>query len=404
MCKNISKKTKIILIAIASFIVVAAAVALMVLYIPGSLPIDIDKVEYVGTETQVKVEAGKPVALYKMDGEEISSAPFKILTFTDTHLDTYTKKGKYTLKYFVENIKMEKPDLVIIDGDLVTSASNRKRAKQFCELMEKMGIYWITTLGNHEGDNARSISRKEFVDIYSSYEHCLIENDTKKTESGDVVWGYGNTQINILTTGGAVAQSLFFLDSGNEISVEDANKYGVEEGSYDFIKNSQITWYCEQVDKLETGAKAMVFFHIPLPEFATAVSELQIDENDNFVVNVPSQNGTYAEFGFALEKVSCSKYNSGFFDAIKDDGHTQAIICGHDHVNYFSINYQGIDFIYSRMSGYSSYNAYKKGMKDELGEGATIFNIKNDGTYEIVDILNSERFPDDQEELKELYK
>ncbi|MBP3544023.1 MAG: metallophosphoesterase, partial [Lachnospiraceae bacterium] len=64
-----------------------------------------------------------------------SDKPFKILGFTDTHLDDYADRFEVTLKLMVETIQTEKPDMVVFVGDNVTGGDNRDRAEHFRQTM-----------------------------------------------------------------------------------------------------------------------------------------------------------------------------------------------------------------------------------------------------------------------------
>ncbi|HOB63632.1 MAG TPA: metallophosphoesterase [Clostridia bacterium] len=397
-------RKKLIMIIVAAVLVLAIVGVMLYLFVPVKIAVDIDSVRYVGTDVVVRDAAdGQHKEIFKSDGNGgISDKPFKILAFTDTHFDTYKKKGSFTVKYMLENIYMEKPDLVVFVGDVVTSATNRARAKQLAEVMEKLGVYWAAVLGNHEGDNIRSISRKEFVELYASYPHCLISAEEKFTSGGEKVWGNGNTQIDILAADGSIAQTLFFIDSGNEISDEDAKAFGVEKGSYDYVKPSQIKWYSERVATLPEGTRSTMFLHIPFPEYADALNDVPRKVDGTFDYGAVSENGTKALFGGALEGVASPKYNSGLFDAILEGGSTKTVVCGHDHINDFRIVYKGVTLCYNRASGYSSYNAYSKNKARELGQGATVYTVNADGSIEFTDILNRERF--DVSEAYKLYK
>lgn len=371
------------------------------LFVNVGIDVDISAIEKVGTDIKlIYASNGDPLAIYKSNGKEgISSEPFKILAFTDTHFDTNRKKGSYTIKYMVANIQRERPDLVVFVGDVITSSSNKKRVEQVCEAMEKLGVYWIPVLGNHEGDNARSISREKFVEIYSSYPHCLIDGDKKHTADGQEVWGNGNTQINILNQGGAVSQSLFFLDSGNKVSKEDAKTLDIRRRSDDFVKESQIKWYEERVDALSPGTKSMLFFHIPLLEYKDAVEEAVKTEDGGFDYEATSAEGTRVIFGVSQEKVGSSDYNSGLFDSIVKKASTKVVICGHDHVNNYQILYKNVLLCYNRSSGYSSYSAVKNGLSSVTEQGASIYYVNQDGTLSFGDIINRNYF-DDSEVLK----
>ncbi len=339
----------------------------------------------------VKGQNGAPTTMQKSDRTD-----FKILTFTDTHLDFYTEKGYYTYKYMIATIQAQQPDLVVINGDVVTSALNRCRAVQLCEVMEKLGVYWILTLGNHEGDNAFSMSRKAFVELYASYEHCLIQSGDKKTEAGETVWGYGNTQLNLLDADGNVKQALFFLDTGADISDADAEKYGVKQGSTDYIKSSQISWYSQQASKLG-AVNSILFIHQPIPQYTLAFSQEKAEDG-----SFSPANGEDTEilFGTQQEKVSCPKFDSGMFAAIEAGGSTKYVVCGHDHVNDFHAQYRDVTLCYNRCSGFSSYNAVTKGLSDTLQQGATVYTVDfSSGGVAIEDIRYSDLY-----DLTEVYK
>jgi len=397
----LKENKKLIIIIISVVLVLALGSTALGLFVNVGIDVDISSIEKVGTDTVVVPAAnGEPLSLYKPDGNGgISSEPFKILAFTDTHFDTYRKKGKYTMEYMVANIQREKPDLVVFVGDIVTSSSNRKRAEQIAEVMEKLEVYWVTVLGNHEGDNFRSISREKFIEIYSSYPHCLIDSGKKITSDNEEVWGNGKTQINVLTEGGVVSQSLFFIDSGNRVSKEDAQTLNIDTESYDFVKESQIKWYEERVEALPVGTKSMIFVHIPLPEYQEAEDDAVKNPDGTFDYEATSAKGTKVLFGKSRESVSSSDYNSGFFDSIVSKGSTQAVICGHDHVNNYRILYKNVLLCYNRSSGYSSYSVVTKGMSDKLEQGASIYYVNQDGTLSFGDIINRDYF-DDTEVMK----
>lgn len=268
--------------------------------------------------------------------------------------------------------------------------------------MEEMGVYWTLVLGNHAGDNAASISRQRMIDILASYPHCLVEKDIKTTNSGEMVWGVGNHVINLLDAKGEIRQSLYFIDSGDEMTKEDIERYKEEieatnKKKYDYIKDSQIQWYQETVSHINEIAKktvkSVVFSHIPLVEFNTAYEKAMAGDAEAELL-----------YGTKLETVCASGHNNGFFDVIHDFGSTQAFISGHDHVNDFAVKYQGIILAYNQNSGYSSYNLVTKKKSDTLIQGYTVYTIDKDGGLTIKPYHNDGLYPDLQEDILELYQ
>lgn len=55
--------------------------------------------------------------------------PFKMLGFTDLHLDDFEACFALTLKLMEETIRTEQPDLVVFAGDNVTGGDNRARRR-----------------------------------------------------------------------------------------------------------------------------------------------------------------------------------------------------------------------------------------------------------------------------------
>ncbi|MBR4205642.1 MAG: metallophosphoesterase [Clostridia bacterium] len=341
---------------------------------------------------------------------------FKVIGFTDTHLDHNKEKGNVTMEYIIRNIVNEKPDLVVFVGDNVTSSFNGRRAKQLCEVMEELGVYWTAVLGNHEGDNAWSISREKMVKLFASYSHCLIEADAKHTSDGDEVWGEGNHVINLIDSQGKIARSLFFFDGGNEMSEADLEAYAaeIEAGTGrkdDYVKPSQIKWYRETVADLERigggDVKSTVFVHIPLPEYKTAYEELtgetEVSPTSVPVYDTPNENGDYLIMGQRREGICCSGHNGGLFDALLDVGSTDLVVCGHDHVNDFVLSYRGIVLSYNEPSGYSSYNLYTKKLSDDLLQGYTCYTFRADGSFGLEQRHNADLYPAAQEGIRALY-
>ncbi len=336
--------------------------------IPQPLFYDVKGIESVGSSVEVTADEADAVTIKKADGE------FKVIMFTDIHLDGKNKTSEITVDNIVKNVQKEKPDLVIFGGDTITSVFNRKRAKQFCEIFERLGVYWAGVLGNHEGSGPFAISRKKNVEIFSSYKHCLMR------EGLEDVWGDGNYCINILNADGSLKKTFYFMDSGSEASEEDMKKYpAASDGRYiyDGVKDTQVAWYTSKV-KENTGkygktSKSVLVMHIPIYQMREAA------EKTRFL------------YGNKLESVCSSCFDSGLFDAIKLLGNTEWLFFGHDHVNTFALELDGIILSYIEPSGYGSYTTSSKFGYEEKDwlQGYTKLMIEEDGTFSHEQIRNS---------------
>ncbi len=360
------KVLKIAALVLAVVIVAGGAVA-YAFFLPHPLNYDINSVPEIGSSLEVISSDTDEVTVKAPDGE------FKVLAFTDMHLDGKNKTSAVTVKYFVENIVNEKPDLVILNGDNVTSAFNKKRCRQLCEIFEKLGVYWAGGLGNHEGDNGLSVSRGEMIDIFSSYEHCLIK------QGAEDIWGVGNYALTVLNADDSVKQVYYFMDTGDEMSEEDKATYGIdpEKSPYDGVKPSQVEWYAAKNAALKEkygDFRSTLFTHIPLLQMKNA------DEGSKML------------YGEKLENICASGFDAGLFDAMKTGGTTLAAFFGHDHLNTFAIEADGILLGYLQPSGYGSYTAASRFGYEEKDwlQGYTAFEIAEDGTFTSYRVRNSE--------------
>ncbi len=334
-------------------------------------------IEPVGTTVEIKEETDDSVTLRKT-----GDGPFKILMFTDIHLATLDKKQplkdrKVTIEKMIQNIRREKPDLVLLGGDNVTSSFNLGRTHQLARIFEKLGVYWGGILGNHEGDNLFSIRRSTMVKVFSAYDHCLMRQGLKDVD-GDC-----NYVIRILNDDGSLKQAVFCFDSFDGMPAKDAKAHGLDPADkpYDVIKQSQIDWYKSQVDavKKEFGkCPSFALLHVPLTQFKDALAQVN-DGKMQFL------------WGESHEGVSAAGYDSGLFDAIKASQCTTHIFAGHDHINTFGVKYDGVILSYIEPSGYGAYDMYSKfgSPEEEWLEGYTRLTLADDGTFTHEQFRNS---------------
>ena len=241
---------------------------------------------------------------------------YKILQLTDIHLGD---KDDLNLHFnFMDlTIKDADPDLIVVTGDLFTFAS-RSTAKALFNFLDSYHKKWTVVFGNHDEQCYFSIDW--MTSTLNNYgPNCLF-----KDIQDDDIQGNSNFAIN-LKKDGNVFEQLIFMDSNRYY-------YG-EYNGYDYFKQNQIDWYSYLVDYTSENnagspVKSLMFYHIPLPEIDEAFA------HGNRIV------------GNKGEDTCPPQYNSGFFDVIKEKGSTTGMYFGHDHLNDFIVNYQGIDFAY----------------------------------------------------------
>lgn len=361
------KKAVVIICAVLAFLIVAGGVV-YALFLPHNLSYDIGSVGNIGSSIEVVEKTEDCVVIRNTENRAL-----KIITFTDTHLDGKNETSEVTVSHLVENITREKPDLVIFGGDNVTSALNSGRAKQLGRIFENLGVYWAGVLGNHEGDNAFSVSRPKMIGIFSSFPHCLM------LEGPADIWGDGNYYIKVLNADGSLNEVLFFMDTGDEADAETKAFYGIEPDAdiNDGVKDSQVQWFRETKKKIaaeNADFKSMLFVHIPLPQYKTEA------EKGEFIS------------GGKLENVCATGFESGLFDALKETALTQAVFCGHDHLNDFMLELDGVTLGYMQPSGYGSYTAASRLHYEEKDwlQGYMLLTLEKDGSFECEHHRNSE--------------
>lgn len=257
-----------------------------------------------------------------------SKGEFKIVQFTDTH---FFKDGRRSQEV-LENIKVimeaEKPDLVILTGDIVTGKPTIQSWENLTDLLISYEVPYAVTFGNHE-DEAEA-SRWELLKYLSERPYCLISD-----EGGDEVSGYGNYLLPVYNAQDKAEKLVYCMDSRSYSLAKDK---GVE--GYGWFDRSQISWFAETNQTWlaeHPGAQSLLFFHIPLPEYARAFD--------------------HGEFrnGVRMEEECSPKINTGMFSELVLQGNVLGTFVGHDHNNNYVGQLYHIALCYGYFSGGNSY-------------------------------------------------
>ena len=57
----------------------------------------------------------------------------------------------FTFEIIEKLVSSEKPDLIVITGDIVVSGSSKKDVDKLFKFMEQLQIPWAPVFGNHDG-------------------------------------------------------------------------------------------------------------------------------------------------------------------------------------------------------------------------------------------------------------
>lgn len=389
--KNKSKKGKkalIVLAVIFAVIVVFTGITTAVGLI--GLNANVNKAHQfpsVGTELKAEEKGNGVWNIY-------SDRELKIMQLSDTHFGggwLSIKKDSMALNAVAAMISAEKPDLVVVTGDMAYPVpfqsgtfNNKSGAKLIAELMETLGVYWTVSYGNHDTEAYSFFDRKDITEFYSQYPHCLVR------EGAEGVDGYGNQVFNIINSDGLISRSIFTIDSHSYV---DGDIFGIM-WKYDNIHENQIEWYKSVIEKNNEYNKfrmlassdsnfsknniqllnvpSTVFLHVPLTEYKTAWNEYV----ENGYKDTADVKFNYGKAGESGKVVYPGLYDDNFFETMLELGSTDTVFCGHDHLNNFSVNYKGIDLTYSYSVDYLAYVGISK-----LGSqrGCTMLTVAKNG-------------------------
>ncbi|KAI3411512.1 uncharacterized protein J3R85_017881 [Psidium guajava] len=247
-----------------------------------------------------------------------------------------------TTAFLRRMILAEKPDLIVFTGDNIyasdaTNATSSLDAA-FAPAISS-GIPWAAVLGNHDQESA--LSREGVMTHIVTLNNTLSQVNPTGVDALD---GFGNYNLEVHGVEGSGFENksvlnLYFLDSGDYSKVHGISGYG-------WIKLSQQVWfqrtsmklqkeYMSEPEAQEAPAPGLVYFHIPLPEYAS----------------VDPSNYT----GEKQDPISSPRVNSGFFTTMVEAGDVKAVFTGHDHLNDFCGKYTGIQLCYGGGFGYHAY-------------------------------------------------
>lgn len=370
--KNIFKKILICLAIAAVAITVITAITNFAMYKSHLKRIS----EYSAVENPDAI-----VPVQDENGEYIfvTDRDLKILHLTDVHFGggwMSFKKDRMAINTVAAMITAEKPDLVVVTGDISYPVpfqsgtfNNKTSATMFITLMEQLEVPWTVTFGNHDAEAYSYFSREKVSGFYSdeSLEYCLFSSGPEDVD------GYGNHVIHVKNSEGLITQELVFMDSH---SYTDGDIFGIF-WKYDNIKQSQVDWYKEKIEEAQKNnpdVKSLLFFHIPLVEYRDAYDELL----DNGLEDTENVKLVWGEVNEKEPYIFSGKGEDNLFETVLDLRSTQAMFCGHDHVNNIVMNYKGVDLTY----GYSvDYLAYVGISKQGSQRGCTVITVKPDGSY-----------------------
>lgn len=304
------------------------------------------------------------VTFYHKDYKEADDTAFKILQITDVHILNDEKKDAKAFKTITAMVEATNPDMIMLTGDLTSEKENFTAFKTGCEFLESFNIPWAFVFGNHEGldikyeenevlDPEKIADRQTLSDYLESLPNCIYEAGDENAD------GMGNYYYNVTDESGKVLTSLIMMDS---------HSYDEENNGYDHFHDNQIEWYENTIKSIAKDVNgdeskvvpSLAFFHVPMQEYMTAYDEAKGTDKRLWGFHFPKEDGTPA-------------VDDRMFEKMAELGSTKACFAGHDHMNNFEVEYQGIRLNYGLSC---DHNIYLVPLR-----GGVLINVKDDGSF-----------------------
>lgn len=256
----------------------------------------------------------------------------KILLIADVHNRPKTSKKAHdkTLAGLKKAIDTLNYELIVFLGDTVHGPDFKENPslpyepylREVLDLTDNHPFAFI--FGNH--DDECDTTKERILDIVSSYPNSLTNGKNYVVEMNN--------------------ECLVFIDSGSY--------YPTDESLYDIVHQDTIDWAKEQIgDK-----KAILFQHIIVPDIID-----QMDEYNHFVPFLPHGDGKWVKFkkgiaytGKLRERPCPPNINSGELEQLAP--YLKAMCFGHDHVNDFELDINGVRIIQCAGSGSNCYDKH----------------------------------------------
>ncbi len=285
---------------------------------------------------------------------------FVILNITDTHFADYDFRAftafdvEAKIKALVASVK---PDLITVSGDIVCTDSTVYAIKRITDLFESFGIPWAPMFGNH--DNEGNCDKNFLADIMMSAPNCIMKK-------GDPEIGVGNYVINIAEENedgsDRIVETLIIMDCR-----ADNRQKQIE----------WVDWVCDSTNSI-TGksSEISVFTHIPLAEYQYAYDAAWDSEKNCW-------KEEFNAYGECNERICYDNGPNdipaldGLFSLMKNHETVKYVFCGHEHLNNFSIEYEGIRLTYCLKIGIASGSKF-------MFSGGTEIRIDNNGINRIM--------------------
>ena len=298
---------------------------------------------------------------------------FKIMQVAD--IQELARINPDSVKLLTLALEREKPDLVVFTGDQVyglhpsfrlgdTRSKIAATIKALLAPLEAAGVPFAVTFGNH--DDQCGVPNAEQAKIYAE-SPFYVGGDCRAPEDK------GTCRVPLFSEEGGHVFDVYLIDSNGQATAA---------GAYLPVKEEQLDWFKAERNKTaeadDQTVPALVFQHIPVPEYYDVLRRVPRGTKGAIEAFRTHRDEFYtlpdalrAQGGFLGEAPATPDVNAGEFDVLKADGNVLALSVGHDHINSFVAEKDGVKLMYTQGCGFNVYGpGRKRGVRIiQLSEG-----------------------------------
>ena len=272
------------------------------------------------------------------------------MTFSDLYFNDNSEDYLQTQGLIETGLTEERPDLVVLTGDVVDPNAEGEYPYHFTsalELLKARHVPYMWTGGSKVKD--KTMSELHEIDYgfggalsYTGYLWDMHTETGHLNGPDQEKVGYFTSRIPIMDhRGHSEVLSVYTLDTSSEWCLD-----GTLPGET-CITAEAVDWFSEQQRRYSHHHhfRDFIFLHKPVPEFMHLANLYEIS-------------------GHKGQEINCHALNSGLFATALDHKHTVWINAGHDANNDFSGRYHNeMMFSYARKSGFAGDGHLNRGVR-----------------------------------------
>ncbi|KAJ5455608.1 uncharacterized protein N7458_003872 [Penicillium daleae] len=293
-----------------------------------------------------------------------------------------------SVKVIHEVLDAESPDLVVLNGDLITGENaflenSTVYVDEIVGPLVERGLTWASTYGNH--DSSYNLSRSALL----ARENRWPNSRTKQMVSGRDA-GVTNYYLPVYGSGdknddGAPAMLMWFFDSRGGDYYQELDSSGNVIPQPNWVHQSVVNWFettnADLVKKYRKHIPSLVFVHIPTNASQAIQTELGLNSHKEPGINDDYDLAQQGE-GWCADGSNDSSCNYGgqdvaFMKALVDTPGVIGVFSGHDHgdtwcykwdtlIPGMSVKGNGINLCFGQHTGYGGYGNWIRGSRQVL--------------------------------------